>query len=156
MPLGTSIETSQQVMNDVDQFIRDHYQRPKEGEPLISNWFTYVGDGGPRITLSLSPPNTNPANSFMVTNAINGEDVETIMAGIQAFTEKNYPDLGVKLSRLENGPPVGYPIQVRLSGPDFNTLYQLADEVTAKLYNDNAILSVKNTWGKKPKSFWSL
>lgn len=151
MPLGTSIETSQQVMNDVDQFIREHYQNPKEGEPLVSNWLTYVGDGGPRITLSLSPPNTNPANSFMVLNTLNGKNVETVMAGIQTFTEENYPDLGVKLSRLENGPPVGYPIQVRLSGPDFNTLYRLADEVTAKLYDDSAILSVKNTWGKKTK-----
>jgi multidrug efflux pump subunit AcrB len=151
MPLGTSIETSQKIMNDIDQFIHKQYYQPKDSEPLIKNWLSYVGDGGPRITLSLSPPNTNPANSFLVANTLNGEDVETIFDGIQAFTAQNYPDLGVKLSRLENGPPVGYPVQVRLSGPEFNTLYHLSDQVTTKLYDNNAILSVKNTWGKKTK-----
>jgi multidrug efflux pump subunit AcrB len=151
MPLGTSIETSQKIMNEVDQFIHEQYYQPKQGDPLITNWLTHVGDGGPRITLSLSPPNTNPANSFLVANTTNGQDVETIINGVQAFTEKNYPDLGVKLSRIENGPPVGYPVQVRLSGPDFNTIYKLSEQVTARLNDNDAILSVKNTWGKKTK-----
>jgi multidrug efflux pump subunit AcrB len=151
MPLGTSIETSQQIMTDIDQFIHEQYYQPKDGEPLISNWLTHIGNGGPRIALTLSPPNANPANSFLVANTISGQDVETTIAGIQAFTTQNYPDLGVKLSRLENGPPVGYPIQVRLSGPDFDTLYQLSDQITAKLSDNKAILSVKNTWGKKTK-----
>ncbi|MFT7235550.1 MAG: multidrug efflux pump [Methylophagaceae bacterium] len=152
MPLGTSIETSQKIMNDIDQFIREQYYEPEDGtKPLITNWLTYIGDGGPRITLGLSPPNANPANSFLVANTLNGQAVEKVTQGIQSFAEENYPDLAVKLSRLENGPPVGYPVQIRLSGPDFNTLYQLSDQVTKYLNDDAAIISVKNTWGKKTK-----
>jgi multidrug efflux pump len=153
MPLGTSIETSQKIMNDIDQFIREQYYEPEDGtKPLITNWLTYIGDGGPRITLGLSPPNANPANSFLVANTLNGQAVEKVTQGIQSFAEENYPDLAVKLSRLENGPPVGYPVQIRLSGPDFNTLYQLSDQVTKYLNDDAAIISVKNTWGKKLRS----
>jgi multidrug efflux pump subunit AcrB len=63
LPLGTSIETSQQIVSEVDKFIHETYFAPATGEPLIRNWLTFIGEGGPRIQLSLNPPNPNPANS---------------------------------------------------------------------------------------------
>jgi multidrug efflux pump subunit AcrB len=62
LPLGTSIETSQQIVGEVDRFIHQTYFAPATGEPLIRNWLTFIGEGGPRIQLSLNPPNPNPAN----------------------------------------------------------------------------------------------
>ncbi len=73
------------------------------------------------------------------------------MQGIEEYARQKHPDLNVKLSRFENGPPVGYPIQIRLSGPEFKQLYQIADDVTNRLYEDTLITSVKNTWGKQTK-----
>ena len=151
MPLGTSIETSQAIMSDIDDYVNTTFATSIEGTPKIKNWLTFIGDGGPRFDLGLNPPNPNPANSFLIANTTDGKDVDVIMQGIEDYARKHHPDMAVKLSRLENGPPVGYPIQIRLSGPEINDLYRISDQVTAYLYENPSITSVKNTWGKQTK-----
>ncbi len=151
LPLGTSIEASEQVVAAIDEYIDRNYYRPTEGRPIIANWMTFVGEGGPRFTLGLDPPNPNAANSFLVGNTVDGSKVEEVIAGIEAFVQAEFPDLAVQLSRLENGPPVGYPIQIRLSGKDVDQLYRMADQVTQQLYSIPGVTSVKNTWGLQTK-----
>lgn len=151
MPLGTSIETSQNVMADIDQYVAQTFLNPKDTDPKMESWLTFIGDGGPRFDLALNPPKRNPANSFLVGNTVNGGDVEAVIQGIEAYARQNHPDLNVKLSRFENGPPVGYPIQIRISGPEFKGLYKIADQVTNRLYEYPLITAVKNTWGRQTK-----
>ena len=149
MPLGTSIEASQQVMDGVDGFIRDTYL--DVDEPRVRNWLTFIGDGGPRFKLTLNPPTPNPANTFLIANTVHGGDVEEVMAGIETYVHQNHPDLSVQVKRLENGPPVDYPIIVRISGHDVDTLYRIADQVAGHLHDIPAISNVKNTWGLQTK-----
>ena len=151
MPLGTSIETSQAIVEDIDQYIYENFYKPNKGDPKIKNWLTFIGEGGPRLDLGLNPPNQNPANSFVIANTVNGKDVDTIIQGIEEYAAKFHPDLNLRLSRLENGPPVGYPIQIRVSGPDIKELYIIADNVTSYLYENPLVTHVKNTWGKQTK-----
>ena len=151
MPLGTSIESSQQVIDEVDEFVRKTYYEPDDGEPAIRNWLTFIGEGGPRFQLSLNPPNPNPANTFLIANATSGDRVDEVMRGIETYVREAHPDLAAQVKRLENGPPVDYPIIVRLSGQDIDSLYRMADEVTAYLYENPAVSDVKNSWGLQTK-----
>ncbi len=151
LPLGTSIETTQEIIAGVDAFVRETYFEPADGEPLIRNWLTFIGEGGPRFQLSLNPPNPNPANTFLIANTIEGSDVEPVIAGIEEFVRANYPDMAAQLKRLDNGPPVDYPIIVRLSGRDFDALYESADQVIGYLYDQPQISDVKNSWGLQTK-----
>ncbi len=151
MPLGTSIEASQQIINDVDEFVRKTYYVPQTGEPAIRNWLTFIGEGGPRFQLSLNPPDPNPANTFLIANTSSGDRVDEVISGIEAYVRETHPDLAAQVKRLENGPPVDYPIIVRLSGQSIDTLYTMADEVTAFLYDNPAVSDVKNTWGLETK-----
>ncbi len=151
MPLGTSIASSQQVISDVDEFIRRTYYAPENGEPAIRNWLTFIGEGGPRFQLSLNPPNPNAANTFLIANTTSGDRVDEVMLGIESYIHESHPDLAVQVKRLENGPPVDYPIIVRLSGKNIDSLYSMADEVIAYLYEDPAVSDVKNTWGLQTK-----
>ncbi len=150
MPLGTSIETSQAVMADIDDYVKETFYEQASG-PGIASWLTFIGDGGPRFELGLTPPNPNAANSFLVGQTVRGEDVEPIIAGITAYAAENHPDLQLQLLRIENGPPVGYPIQIRLSGPDIEPLYRIAEEVTSYLTSLPEITAVKNSWGLQTK-----
>ena len=151
MPLGTSIETSQQVVADVDTFIRDHYFLPAAGETRVYNWLTFIGEGGPRVQLSLNPPNPNPANSFMIVNAVDGRDVSDLIAGIEEYVNERLPDMAAQVKRFENGPPVGYPIIVRVSGRDFDALYSIADQISQFLYTLPQISDIRNSWGLQTK-----
>ncbi|MEM9593935.1 MAG: efflux RND transporter permease subunit [Acidobacteriota bacterium] len=145
MPLGTSIETSQEVMAEIDGFIAERF-----GDDVTS-WLTFVGDGGPRFALGADPPNVNPANSFMVANTRDGKVVDEVIEAIETFARENHPDMRTQIARMENGPPVGYPIQIRLSGPEIDPLYQAADQVTGHLNGLSGVTAVKNTWGLRTK-----
>ncbi len=151
LPLGTSIETSQQVVAEVDTFIRDTYYAPATGEPRIRNWLTFIGEGGPRFQLSLNPPNPNPANTFLIANTVDGKDVDAVIAGIEEYVHDNHPDLAAQVKRLENGPPVDYPIIVRIAGSNFDALYSIADQVTGFLYSVPQVSDAKNSWGLQTK-----
>ncbi|MEL7022227.1 MAG: efflux RND transporter permease subunit [Pseudomonadota bacterium] len=151
MPLGTAIEASTDAVEALNQFLHDKYFRPQSGEPVLSNWMIFVGTGGPRFVLSLDPPSQNPANSFLIANTTTGAGVEEIISAVQQFLFETQPDMGNQMARLENGPPVGYPIQIRLSGPEIDELYTLAGEITSELYAHPGVLSVKNTWGLQTK-----
>ena len=149
MPLGTSIETSQAIMNSVDRFVDEEYYGADGAR--LRNWLTFIGDGGPRFMLSLNPPSPNPANSFLIANTFDGKEVESVIGGIEQYVRASHPDLAAQVKRLENGPPVDYPIIVRLSGFDFDTLYRMADEVTDHLYEMPGVSDVRNTWGLQTK-----
>ncbi len=151
LPLGTSIEESAAIVEDIDRYIADHYYHPQGQPPALQNWLVFIGEGGPRFTLGLDPPNQNPANSFLIANTLEGDQVDGVIAGIQNYLTENHPDMGHQLARLENGPPVGYPIQVRVSGPSYRQLYTFSDEITRQLYSYAGVLAVKNTWGLQTK-----
>ncbi len=152
LPLGTSIEATQEVIDDVDRYIRENYSNEDDPDSArITNWMTFIGEGGPRVQLSLNPPNPNPANSFMVINAVDGPDVDNLIAELSDYIQQRHPDLSSQLKRLENGPPVGYPIIVRVSGSSFDALYSIADQVTDYLYDIPDVSDVKNTWGLQTK-----
>ena len=149
MPLGTSIAASQKIMDSVDGFVRETYFDVEN--PKIRNWLTFIGEGGPRLQLSLNPPNPNPANTFLVANTTDGKVVEEVMIGIEQFVRENHPDLATQVQRLQNGPPVDYPIIVRLSGHDIDTLYRNAAQVSNYLHEIPGVTNVKNSWGLQTK-----
>ena len=151
LPLGTSIETSQKIIAEVDTFIEETYFAPETGKARIRNWLTFIGEGGPRFQLSLNPPNPNPANSFVIANTISGDDVDAVIAGIENHVRDRHPDLAAQVKRLENGPPVGYPIIVRIAGNNFDALYTIADQVTGFLYSLPQVTDAHSSWGLQTK-----
>ncbi|MGS2723252.1 efflux RND transporter permease subunit [Porticoccus sp. GXU_MW_L64] len=152
MPLGTSIETTEAVIVDFDRYIEKNYRTPEKlPGTYIKNWMTFIGTGGPRFALGLDPANPNPANAFMIVNTASGEAVDAIINDMNKYLRTAHPDLAAQLSRLENGPPVGYPIQVRLSGSGSKNLYRMAEQVTDQLYQTAGVSSVKNNWGLPTK-----
>jgi multidrug efflux pump len=152
MPLGTSIETTTKMVEDLDDFIKSEYGQADGDNPApMSSWMTFVGEGGPRLALTINPPNQNPANAFLIANTRDGQVVDEVIHGIEAYLTKAQPDLSKQISRLENGPPVGYPIVVRIQGDDVDQLYRIADTATKILYSNAKVLSVKNSWGLPSK-----
>lgn len=151
MPLGTSIEASQEIVAEIDQFIRETYYEPIDGDGKIRNWLTFIGEGGPRFQLSLNPPNPNPANSFLIANTFDGKDVVDVIAGLERHIRDNHPDLAAQVKRLDNGPPVDFPIIVRISGDEIDTLYSIADQISEFLYEIPEVFIAQNSWGLQTK-----
>jgi multidrug efflux pump len=107
-----------------------------EGNQYINNFTTYIGGGTPRFYLSLSQKlkNANFAQIVIMTN--NPEDREKLRLELRSYLDNEYSHLRTRISRLENGPPIGYPVQFRISGNDKERLQSYAQEM-AKIMRAN-------------------
>ncbi|MGI9304105.1 MAG: efflux RND transporter permease subunit, partial [Gammaproteobacteria bacterium] len=155
MPRGTAIEATQTIANDLEQFIVGNYLRGAgdvaAGEEGIVSWAAWIGEGAPRYTLALDPGSAQPGAINMVMNTTTHVVIPDLIAGIQDYLRENYPDLEVQLRKLENGTPIPYPIEVRVSGPDIATLYDIINPIRSRLWSTPGVLSVRDDWGPRSK-----
>ncbi len=154
LPVGTAIETTEEVIADVEAFLRNDLLVDVHADPEaigVTSWAAYIGTGGPRFVLGFDPPNPNAANTAMVINVSSSEAIDPMISAIENYTFEKHPDLQVQVKRLANGPPVSYPVEVRVSGPEFNELFHLVSEIKQQLWSYEAITAVKDTWGPQSK-----
>lgn len=155
LPVGTAIETTEAVISDIEGFLKnDLLVEPDAESPNdigVTSWAAYIGTGGPRFVLGFDPPNPNPANTAMVINVSSAEAIDPMMAAIENYTFEHHPDLQVQIKRLANGPPVSYPVEIRVSGPEFSELFHLVSEIKKQLWSYEEVLAVKDTWGPQSK-----
>ncbi len=154
LPVGTAIEHTEAVIADVESFLANELMVDLDADPEaigVTSWAAYIGTGGPRFVLGYDPPNPNAANTAMVINVSSPEAIDPMIAAIEDYTFDTHPDLQVQVKRLANGPPVSYPVEVRVSGPEFNELFRLVSEIKTQLWSYDAITAVKDTWGPQSK-----
>ncbi len=143
LPLGTDI-----AQTEAEVFKLESWLQEKHGVQIrtISTW---IGDGGPRWYLALAPEPPNSGYAFFSVLTHSGEPavIQPLIEDIHAFAETELPAVRVVARTLENGPPVGDPIQIRLYGPDMNTLYALRDEIIPEVEAVAGMFDVRDSWG---------
>ncbi|MDF1754469.1 MAG: efflux RND transporter permease subunit [Verrucomicrobiales bacterium] len=143
LPLGTDIsETELQVKKLEDWFAL-------ENPDVVKSVSAWIGDGGPRWYLSLSPEPANPNYTFLsvITHTSDPKEIADFVEKVNRYTEANFPSARVLAKPLENGPPVGDPIQIRLYGEDMAVLYQLRDKVVNIVNQVPGMYDVRDDWG---------
>jgi multidrug efflux pump len=115
-------------------------------QPGIDNYVAYVGGGSPRFYLPLDFQLSQPNFAEVVILSKGPQDREQLRDKLIALFERDFPALQASVLRLENGPPVGFPVQFRVSGPDFSTLRQLAHEVAAVMRGNPQLANVQLDW----------
>lgn len=110
------------------------------GNGDIDHWSTYVGEGAPRFILSYDVQ--SPAAWFgqMVIVAKDIEARNRLRGDLQAYLAKTYPGTDAFVKLLDIGPPVGKPVQYRVSGPDVQKVRELAQQFGA-IVNGHPLLS---------------
>ena len=89
----------------------------------------YTGAGQPRFYLSLNPELPNPGYAVFVVMTRDMEARERVRSRLMASVNEEFPEAWVRVTRLELGPPVGFPVQFRVVGPDTQMVRSIAREV---------------------------
>ena len=120
----------------------------------IDNYVAYVGSGSPRFYLPLDQQ--LPATSFaqIVVLADGIEQREALRSWLIERLREDFPTLRGRVSRLENGPPVGYPVQFRVTGEHIDIVRKLAREVAAKVRENPYVANVHLDWQEPSKVVW--
>lgn len=118
----------------------------------IDNYVAYVGTGSPRFYLPLDQQ--LPAASFaqFVVLANSMDDRERLRSWLIATVDQQFPELRARVTRLENGPPVGYPVQFRVTGEHIEKARALAREVAAKVRENPHVVNVHLDWEEPSKA----
>ncbi|MGX9964033.1 efflux RND transporter permease subunit [Roseomonas sp. F4] len=113
----------------------------------------YLGAGAPRFFLALNPDLPNEAFGKLVIQARDVPARERLREKLIAFAESGaVPEARIRVSRLDFGPPVGFPVQFRVVGGQPDALRQAAEEVMAALRAMPGTRDVQLAWGERAPS----
>jgi multidrug efflux pump subunit AcrB len=136
--------TIAQTKAEMDKFESDHLV----GDPDIEHWTSYVGQGAKRFVLSFDvQPNTNNFGQMIIV-AKSIEAREKLLASLSEAATREFPGSDVFIKRMELGPPVGRPIQYRISGPDPQKVRAYASEVATVMATDLRLGRIVADWNE--------
>jgi multidrug efflux pump len=145
LPEGTAIGVTDKAAKEAERLLA--------GDPDIATYTTYVGQGSPRFWLGLNPvlPNPSFAQIVIVTKDLAAR--ERVKARLdQAIAAGAVPQARARVDRFIFGPPVGFPVQFRVVGPDPMKVRGIADQVRAVMTENSKIIDPHLNWGEQAKS----
>jgi multidrug efflux pump len=122
LPEGTAFNVTEKAVKEAEALLKDDQD--------ISTYTAYVGQGSPRFWLGLNPQLPNEAFAEIVIVAKGVEARERVKAKIEnAVEDGGLPEARVRVDRFNFGPPVGFPVQFRVIGPDTRKVREIAYQV---------------------------
>ena len=151
LPVGTAINVTEQVVKDIEAYMAEHLQVSTQRAEGIVNWSSFIGQGAPRFVLPYNPQPPSPNYAMLLINANSAAVVGDMITKIEQFAQARFPDLETAIRRIENGPPIESPIQVRVMGKDTDTLFQVVNETKEQLRSIAGTKNITDDWGRRTK-----
>ncbi len=140
---GASLTATEQAVKKVEKFLSK--------QKGIDNYVAYVGTGSPRFYLPLDQQLPQASFAQFVVLASSLDDRDDIRRSLETQIKQLLPQVRTRVSLLENGPPVGYPLQYRVSGEDLNLVRKEAQQVAKVMSENSNTTNVHLDWGEPSK-----
>ncbi|PDT76452.1 efflux RND transporter permease subunit [Bradyrhizobium sp. C9] len=142
LPEGTAFNVTEKAVKQAEGLLKDDQD--------IQTYTAYVGQGSPRFWLGLNPQLPNEAFAEIVILAKNVEARERVKAKIeQAAADGALNEARVRVDRFNFGPPVGFPVQFRVIGPDANKVRDIAYQVREVMRQNKNVKDVQLDWNEQ-------
>ena len=138
LPENASIYASEEAAERLDGLLK--------GNPDVEGWSTYIGRGAIRFYLPLAVELQNDFFSQAVVIAKDLAARERLHANLDAALAEQFPAAVSRVSTLGIGPPVGWPVQYRVSGPDLNEVRDIAMQLAGVMAKNSTIRKVNFDW----------
>jgi len=145
LPEGTAIGVTNATARKAEALLT--------GDSDIVTYTSYVGQGAPRFWLGLNPvlPNTSFAQIVIVTRDLQAR--ERVKARLErALADGALPEARTRVDRFVFGPPVGYPVQFRVIGPDPLKVREYAEQVRKVMADNRKLIDPHLDWGEQARS----
>ncbi|MFN4148326.1 MAG: efflux RND transporter permease subunit [Rhodocyclaceae bacterium] len=150
LPQGAALHATDMEVKRVEAFLARDEMKDK-----LVNVASYIGNGAPRFYLPLDQQLFNDNFGQLVINTKDFDAREAVRAALLnefAAADGRWSHLRTRVTRLENGPPVGYPVVFRVSGEDPETLRGIAQQVASVMRANPNLTNVHLDWNEKIKS----
>jgi multidrug efflux pump subunit AcrB len=144
MPEGSSIEATAKAALAAEALVRD--------DPDVRFTSTYVGAGAPRFFFALNPALPNPSFALTVIMATDADARDRLRTKIEAAVAAGaVPEARIRVDQIVFGPPVGFPVQFRVVGPDPQDVRRIATEVRAAMVANPNTVEPQFDWNEQAK-----
>jgi multidrug efflux pump subunit AcrB len=137
-PLGQTRDVALDAIRQIDALEGSH----------IRSYTTFVGAGGPRFWLSIEPEQRADNYAQILVHTADKHATAAVVDRLKRALPTCIADARVRTQMLETGPPIGIPVQLRLYGPDTETLRGLAAQVKSTLRSLPGTIDVSDDWGE--------
>lgn len=145
MPEGSSIEATAKAALEAEALVA--------GDPDVRFSSTYVGAGAPRFFFALNPALPNPAFAMTVIMAKDAAARDRLRAKIDAAVAAGaVPQARIRVDQIVFGPPVGFPVQFRVIGPDPTEVRRIAADVRGVLVANPNTVEPQFDWNEQAKT----
>ncbi len=144
LPAGTRIEETDRTVRELSEWLLD-----KEQNPEITGTIGYVGNGGPRFFLSLSPVDPDPFAGFLIVNTETGKEVPELVDRTRQYILDHFPNARGRVKSMWLGGTETGLLEVRLSGPDIEVLHEQAEQLMATLAGIPGTIDIKQDWNNR-------
>ncbi|NMP29142.1 efflux RND transporter permease subunit [Rahnella sp. SAP-1] len=123
-----------------------------KANPNVAHFSSYVGSGAVRFYLPMDVllANENTAQLVVVAKDLQARD--QLRGQLLTLLARDFNDITTRVSPLELGPPVGWPIKYRVSGPDYSKVQAIARQLAAEIGNNPLSREVNLTAGEPERS----
>ena len=144
LPEGASIKATQAQAKRIEDILAK--------DPDVRFFTTYVGGGTVRFYLPLNPElrQANFAQFVVMTKGL--DEREHVFARLQKAFDEEFDAVRARVQRLENGPPVGFPVQFRVIGKDPMVIRDIADQVRTVMRENPHVRDIHFDWNEMAKS----
>lgn len=140
LPQNSSLEETRQVVDRLEATLKD--------DKDIQRWSTYIGEGAARFYLPLDQQLQNPFYAQLVIVANDLDSRQQLAARLKRRLREDFVGISSLVQPLEMGPPVGRPIQYRISGPDIDKVREYALQVAGLLDGNASIGDMIYDWNE--------
>ncbi len=153
MPRGTDIAVTEAVLHDVEAYMLQQYGVDPTDEEAegITDILGFIGVGTPRYVLAIDPDQEDTHRGAMIIKTTGEPIIAGIIQDVETYAGEKYPDLIVKMRKMENGKPIDYPVEVRVTGDDADTLYEITAVLKEQLLQIPGVRDVNDDWGTRRK-----
>lgn len=144
MPEGSSIQATAAAAQKAERLL--------DGDADVIYHTTYVGQGSPRFFLALNPVLPNPSFALTVIMTKDAAARERLKARLEAAVAAGaVPEARIRIDRLNFGPPIGFPVQFRVVGPDPASVREIAYKVRDIMRTEPNAVDVQLEWNEQVK-----
>jgi multidrug efflux pump subunit AcrB len=116
------------------------------GDVDLASVTTFIGEGAPRFYLPLDQQLQNQNFAQLLLVAKSAAAREHAIERVRGTLAADFPAVRSKVDRLFNGPPVGWPVQIRVTGPDRNEVRRIANLVASQMRATPEVSNVHDDW----------
>lgn len=141
---GTDVRKSQADVRRLTAWLAD-----VQANPEITSNVAYIGHGGPRFFLALSPVDPDPHRGFVLVNTRSVDDVGPVMDRVNDFLDENLPAARADAKRMWFGATEPGVLQIRLVGPNSEVLADRGERLVAALHAISGTVGIEQDWENK-------